>query len=66
MNDKRQEIEKTAYELYEKSGYVSGLDVDHWLEAEKIVHSMYPETTPFKAKKGSSKSSKKGLSKKRI
>ncbi len=30
-------IARVAYELYEKSGYVHGRDVEHWLEAEKIV-----------------------------
>lgn len=54
MDDKRQEIERKAYELYEKSGCVSGRDMDHWLEAEKIVHSRHAATTSFKAKKGSS------------
>jgi hypothetical protein len=39
--DKRQEIEKVAYELYEKSGYMPGLEVDHWLEAERIVCSRH-------------------------
>lgn len=30
-------IARVAYELYEKSGYVHGRDVEHWLEAERIV-----------------------------
>jgi Protein of unknown function (DUF2934) len=30
-------IARVAYELYEKSGYVHGRDVEHWLEAELIV-----------------------------
>ena len=64
MDDKRQEIEKTAYELYEKSGCVSGRDVDHWLEAEKMVHSRNTASTSFNAKKGSS-TGKKVSSKKR-
>ena len=34
LND---EIAKVAYELYEKSGKVDGRDIEHWLEAEKIV-----------------------------
>jgi hypothetical protein len=33
-----EEIRKKAYELYEKSGCVSGRDIDNWLEAEKIVN----------------------------
>ncbi|WP_333655900.1 DUF2934 domain-containing protein [Dissulfurispira sp.] len=31
------EIAKVAYELYEKSGRMPGHDLEHWLEAEKIV-----------------------------
>lgn len=30
-------IAKKAYELYEQSGRVDGKDVEHWIEAEKIV-----------------------------
>ena len=30
-------IARVAYELYEKSGYVQGRDVEHWIEAERIV-----------------------------
>lgn len=48
MDDKRQEIEKTAYELYEKGGCVSGQDMDHWFEAEKIVHSRHAASSSFK------------------
>lgn len=33
----REEIEKLAYEIYEKSGKISGRDVQNWLAAEKIV-----------------------------
>jgi hypothetical protein len=33
----RNEIEKIAYELYEKSGKVHGHDFEHWFEAERIV-----------------------------
>ncbi len=52
--DKRQEIEKTAYELYEKGGCVSGREIEHWLEAEKIVHSRLAPAVSVKAKKASS------------
>lgn len=31
------EIAKVAYELYEKSGRISGRDVENWIEAEKVV-----------------------------
>ena len=30
-------IEKVAFDLYEKSGKIHGHDVDHWLEAERLV-----------------------------
>jgi hypothetical protein len=35
--DLYEEIAKVAYELYEKSGYTDGRDLDHWLDAERIV-----------------------------
>lgn len=38
---------------------ISGHEMDHWLEAERIVHSRNTATTSFKAKKGSSEDSKK-------
>jgi hypothetical protein len=31
------EIAKVAYEIFMKSGYSHGYDLDHWLEAERIV-----------------------------
>ena len=37
MRQFRNEIEKIAYELYEKSGKIDGHDFDHWLEAERII-----------------------------
>lgn len=30
-------IAEKAYELYEQSGRADGRDVDHWLEAEKLL-----------------------------
>lgn len=35
--DIQYEIEKKAYELFEKNGRICGCEIDHWLEAEKIV-----------------------------
>jgi hypothetical protein len=35
--DLNPEIEKLAYELYEKSGKIEGRDLDNWLEAERIA-----------------------------
>ena len=34
---RHKEIEKLAYELFEKGGRVHGRDIDHWLEAERIA-----------------------------
>ena len=31
------EIAKVAYELFEKSGWIYGYELEHWLAAEKIV-----------------------------
>jgi hypothetical protein len=33
----REETEKIAFELYEKSGRVDGFDQEHWFEAERLV-----------------------------
>ena len=33
----REEIAKVAYDLFERSGRVQGLDLDDWFEAERIV-----------------------------
>ena len=35
--DLREEIKKAAYYLYEKSGWMHGLDEEHWYEAERMV-----------------------------
>lgn len=37
------EIEKLAYELYQRCGCVCGHELDHWLEAEKVVMAKYAE-----------------------
>jgi hypothetical protein len=37
LMDMKSEIEKKAYELYEKGGRADGFELQHWLEAEKIV-----------------------------
>jgi hypothetical protein len=41
--DKRQDIERVAYELYEKCGYLHGREIEHWLEAERIVCSRHAD-----------------------
>jgi|SRR5208337_493753 len=33
------EIARIAHELYEKSGWIPGRDLENWIEAEKIVKS---------------------------
>jgi hypothetical protein len=39
--DLRDEIEKVAYELFEKDGRQHGKDKEHWLEAERIVRERH-------------------------
>ena len=34
---RHKEIQKLAYEMFEKSGKVHGRELDHWLEAERII-----------------------------
>ena len=36
---RHEEIEKLAYELFEKSGRSHGREIDHWLEAERIIEA---------------------------
>jgi hypothetical protein len=38
-NDIREQIAKTAYEIYENSGRAEGRDIPNWLMAEKVVLS---------------------------
>jgi hypothetical protein len=35
-----QEIFRVAYDIYERSGRIKGRDLDHWLEAERIVKAL--------------------------
>jgi hypothetical protein len=52
--DKRHEIEKLAYEFFERDGCINGLEFEHWIEAERIVHArhtVFPAQKPAKAKK---------------
>jgi replicative DNA helicase len=35
-----QEIFRVAYDIYERNGQIEGRDLDHWLEAEKIVRTL--------------------------
>jgi hypothetical protein len=34
---RHKEIQKVAYDMFEKSGKVHGRELDHWLEAERII-----------------------------
>ena len=52
------DIAKVAYELYEKNGYFQNRDLDHWLEAEKIVMARLAEEEK-KKEKGKVQSEKK-------
>ena len=40
-------IEEVARNLYLKSGYVEGHDLDNWLEAEKILWNYIQEETQY-------------------
>ncbi|MFI5303353.1 MAG: DUF2934 domain-containing protein [Nitrospiria bacterium] len=35
--DLHEKIAQLAYELYEKNGKIEGRELDHWLEAEKMI-----------------------------
>jgi hypothetical protein len=35
--ERHKEIQKLAYEIFERSGRVYGGELDHWLEAERII-----------------------------
>ncbi len=35
--ERHKEMQKLAYEIFEKSGKVHGKELDHWLEAERIM-----------------------------
>lgn len=41
MEGIHEEIEKIAFELYERSGKVEGRALDYWLEAERLVEACY-------------------------
>jgi hypothetical protein len=60
-NNIREEIAKAAYELYEKSGSIQGRDMNHWLEAEKIVTARQKKgTQKAKPKAAAKAAAKKG------
>ncbi|MBI5560024.1 MAG: DUF2934 domain-containing protein [Deltaproteobacteria bacterium] len=49
--DLQDEIARAAYELFEKSGWAHGRDVENWLAAERIVRQRYAEQAKKEAKK---------------
>ena len=52
--DRKREIEKLAYELYERDGCMPGQELEHWLNAERVVASRHIISTdgkPVKAKR---------------
>jgi hypothetical protein len=53
------EIAKVAHELYEKSGRVPGHDLEHWLEAEKIVMARHKIAKKTSSKTGAKKTETK-------
>ncbi len=46
--DKSHEIAKIAYALYQKDCCMPGRELEHWLEAEKIVQTQQSSTAPTK------------------
>ena len=66
--DLNSEIEKLAYELYEKSGRIEGRDLDNWLEAKRIEIERYPSQKKKSAstQKGTKKTAKRTTVKKII
>jgi len=52
--DKRHEIEKLAYEFFQRDGCIHGRELEHWIEAERIVyarHTALVSEKPVKVKK---------------
>jgi hypothetical protein len=62
--DLKEEIARVAYEIYERMG-VSGLEVENWLEAERIVLERLSVREPSKVAKKLAPSRKKGGTKKK-
>ena len=62
--DLKEEIARVAYEIYEQMG-ISGMEVENWLEAERIVLERRSVREPSKASKKLVPSRKKGGTKKK-
>ena len=59
----REEIEKVAYELYVRRGMTHGVDLEDWLQAERLVTAKYSER--MKNKEDSRRSKKARTSKRK-
>jgi hypothetical protein len=57
--DLKEEIARVAYEIYEQTG-ISGLEVENWLKAERIVLERLSVREPSNAAKKLVPSRKKG------
>ena len=60
-----QEIEKVAYELWEKCGCLPGREIENWIEAERIVKSAPFEKMPVELKKAVPRTMKKETTEKK-
>jgi hypothetical protein len=58
-----EEIETIAYEIWEKSGWVHGRDLEHWFEAERIVKERHVMETGEKKKPKEEKKTVKSIKK---
>ena len=58
------EIAKIAYQIYEGSGRLEGRELDHWLEAERIVMAQHREQKKSEVKSSSTIKKKKSSTKK--
>ncbi len=59
------EIEKVAYELYERDGRKHGKDREHWLEAERLVKARHAQAeTSTLAKSGPAQAATSAAAKK--
>lgn len=57
--DLHEEIAKLAYEIFEREGRVHGRDLDHWLQAERIVMARYESHQMIEIKEEEPKAEKK-------
>jgi hypothetical protein len=53
--DLYEKIAKVAYDIYVKSGYIEGRDLNNWLEAERIVMTRITKEKKSEKKTGAKK-----------